>query len=297
MAMFHLPLRQVLFFLSPLLVIGCTAKPQINDFVLLPDEIRETSGLICLENGNFITINDSGNSSELFEFDRSGRILQRVGIPVKNIDWEALAQSPTHLWIGDIGNNSGNRNQTQVWQLNQPWSQPQQPSAINVRLPDFPTTAPEPYQHDFDAEAITFANGALWLFSKSWLSNNSQVYKIDVDQRILKAGAITGLSGLVTDAAFSESEQLFVLVGYANMRKNPLQFILYHDYQPFIALVNTDLTLIAQRPIQSKGQVEAVCIDRQQQIWLTQEQTERQPALFWRFGSIEQLKIANIIKS
>lgn len=270
-------------------LLACSPKPYHSHVVLLPDEIRETSGLACLENGHFLTVNDSGHGSILFEFDPQGRILRRQQLPIKNMDWEALAQDHDQIWIGDIGNNNGHRREIQLWQLPQVWYQTQQPVSIAVSYPDYPKTQLQPYQHDFDAEALAYANGALWIFSKSWQNDDSQVYKIQIGHQMRKVGTVTGLAGLVTDAAFSASEQLFVLVGYVNMRKHPLQFILQQDYQPFIALVNTQFEVIAQQALPNAGQVEAVCIDPQQQIWLTQEQTQAQPAMFWRFGHIKQL--------
>ncbi len=273
-----------------LLTSSCSQKPDINQFVLLPDEIRESSALLCLDNGHFLTLNDSGNSSELFEIDHQGRILQRTKLAVSNTDWEAMTQNQHQIWIGDIGNNSGSRNQTWLWQLQKPWQQPQVPRQIPLQRPDYPTSLPAPYQHDLDAEALAYANGSVWLFSKSWFSGSTQVFQLATGQPLRQAAAIAGLTGLVTDAAFSEAEQLFVLVGYANMRKNPLQFIFSNNYQPFLALVDTDFQLIRQIPLQSSGQVEAVCVDKQQQVWLTQEESKAQPAMLWRLGTVGSLR-------
>lgn len=275
-----------------LLVSGCSQKPDINQFVLLPDEIRETSALLCLDNGNFLTLNDSGNSSELFEIDAKGRILQRTTLAVSNTDWEAMTQSEHQIWIGDIGNNSGRRTQTWLWQLDKPWQQPQMPRQIMLQRPDYPSQPPAPYQHDLDAEALAFANGSVWLFSKSWLSGSTQVFQWRAGQALRKTSAIAGLTGLVTDAAFSTAEQLFVLVGYADMRKNPLQFMFSNNYQPFLALVDTDFNLVKQIPLHSTGQVEAVCVDKQQQVWLTQEESKAQPAMLWRLGTVTALRSA-----
>jgi hypothetical protein len=290
-------LRQISLLTLAVSIAACSQKPQNSEFVLLPDEIRETSALLCLNNGHFLTLNDSGHPSVLFEFDRQGRILQRTPLAVSNTDWEALAQSPTQLWVGDLGNNSGARQQTQLWQLTQPWQQAQTPVEVPIRLTHQQQPMPAPYQHDLDVEALTYADGALWLFSKSWQSGLSQVYRWRAGEALQTAGVVQGLKGLVTDAAFSETEQLFVLVGYSNMYKNPLSFLLNNDYQPFIALVDRNFQLVMQQPLNSTGQVEGVCVDQQQQIWLTQEKTEAQPALFWRFSSVQELRKKTNIKS
>lgn len=276
-----------------LLTSSCSQKPDINQFVLLPDEIRESSALLCLDNGHFLTLNDSGNSSELFEIDQRGRILQRTSLAVSNTDWEAITQNEHHIFIGDIGNNHGNREQTWLWQLDKPWQRPQVPRQLLLPHPDYPSQPPQPYQHDLDAEALAYANGYIWMFSKSWLSGHTQVYQWSAGHSLRKAGTIAGLTGLVTDASFSEVDQLFVLVGYADMRKNPLQFIFSNNYQPFLALVDTDFKLVKQISLQSRGQVEAVCVDKQQQVWLTQEESNAQPAMLWRLGTVQSLQAAS----
>ena len=40
----------------------------------------------------------------------NGPILKKVSIKnAENIDWERMVQSPEHIYIGDFGNNTGNR--------------------------------------------------------------------------------------------------------------------------------------------------------------------------------------------
>jgi len=74
---------------------------------LSPETLAENSGL-SLFNQSLWTINDGGNGTLIYELDTLGNVLREVFIEgVNNVDWEALTQNESHLFIGDFGNNSG----------------------------------------------------------------------------------------------------------------------------------------------------------------------------------------------
>ena len=82
----------------------------------LPDTVSETSGLI-FHNGKLITHNDSGGRPELYEIDTTSlEITRTVTIEnIENIDWEDIAQDDTHIYIGDFGNNGGDRTDLKIY--------------------------------------------------------------------------------------------------------------------------------------------------------------------------------------
>src|SRR6056297_4303255 len=81
----------------------------------LNDAMSESSGLINIQ-GRFITHNDSGGESILYEIDTlSGEIARMVTvIGTENTDWEDLASDDTYIYIGDFGNNAGNRTDLRI---------------------------------------------------------------------------------------------------------------------------------------------------------------------------------------
>ena len=85
---------------------------------LLPDEVDENSGLAYL-NGKLWTINDSGGLPVLYALDTTnGQIVQRIAIAnAVNIDWESLADDDQYIYIGDFGNNSGNRDDLSIYRV------------------------------------------------------------------------------------------------------------------------------------------------------------------------------------
>ncbi len=285
--------RRIVFIGATMLAGGCQTVPPASpsaDTSLLPAASRETSGLVCTAEG-FISINDSGNSPELQQLDAALR-LTTVPLALDNIDWEALAADGDQLYIADSGNNRGQRNHGFIHRIHY---QPNRAKvevlpSLHYRFASYPASLPEPYRHDFDAEALAFADGSLWLFSKSWDSGISQVYQIDPhssQQQVLTAQAqVTGLPGLVTDAVYLPATAQFVLTGYQNYQHNLLRFALENEFNAFVAVLDRQFQLQRLIPLPEAGQLEGICA-RDGQIWLSQEQSQHSPARLWREHAVE----------
>lgn len=257
--------------------------------------IVESSGLVCLADGTFLTINDSGNAANVYQLNAQGKVLAQFPIDAVNKDWEAMTLHQEELWIADIGNNSGARNGGDLYRATLPLRIDKANSTVKTSFvyPDLPQPPLQIYQHDFDAEALVSAGQQLFLFNKAWQSPFSTVYQLTTEANGTNAtriATIDGLPGVITGGSYSSEQQLFVLTGYARFRENVLRMALYNDYQPFLAVVDRQFKLQKVIPIAQGGQLEAICIDQQQQIWLTQERSKSRPALIWRWGSIQQLK-------
>ena len=85
---------------------------------ILNDSIEETSGLEFF-NDKLYTFNDSGNSADLFEIDKSnGKILKTFKTNLVNKDWEALTSDSLNFYVGDFGNNKGDRKDLKILKIN-----------------------------------------------------------------------------------------------------------------------------------------------------------------------------------
>ena len=284
---------RIVFIGATMLAGGCHTVPTelpSTDVSLLPAASRETSGLICTADG-FISINDSGNTPELQQLDSLLR-LTSVPLALDNIDWEALAANGEQLYVADSGNNRGQRNNGFIHRVHY---QPSQAKvevlpSLTYRFATYPASLPEPYQHDFDAEALAFADGSLWLFSKSWQSGISQVYRLDPQKKDLQTltaqAQIAGLPGLVTDAVYLPETAQFVLTGYQNYQHNLLRFALENEFNAFVAITDRQFQLQQLIALPEVGQLEGICA-RGEQIWLSQEQSQHSPARLWRELAIE----------
>src|SRR4051794_35914104 len=86
-------------------------------------EIPESSGIVASRKypGVFWTQNDSGNPAEVFALAHDGKMIGKFSIAAKNIDWEDIAiDDDGHLYLADIGNNSCNRTEVQVYRIAEP---------------------------------------------------------------------------------------------------------------------------------------------------------------------------------
>jgi len=104
--------------LNLLILIKFIGFSQIEDFkekFELPNEVAETSGLLFL-NGKIITHNDSGDAPNLYELDSlTGNLLRTINISnATNLDWEDITEDETYIYIGDFGNNNGNRTDLKI---------------------------------------------------------------------------------------------------------------------------------------------------------------------------------------
>ena len=83
----------------------------------LSDSLRETSGLTFLKD-KLYTFNDGGNPNLVFEVDKDpGKILNKLQTNFPNKDWEAITNDGENLYIGDFGNNAGNRKDLAIYKI------------------------------------------------------------------------------------------------------------------------------------------------------------------------------------
>ena len=92
--------------------------------------LNESSGLVAshLNPGVFWSHNDSGRVAELFAFTADGQAVATMTMPgVRVRDWEDLSIGPDAegrasgaLYVGDIGDNGGGRDDVSVFRLSEP---------------------------------------------------------------------------------------------------------------------------------------------------------------------------------
>lgn len=265
-------MRRVLFLLTPLwMIAGCSvsAVPQhgfsVDTVNTLATDLAETSGLFCRDDMAF-TINDSGNKPEVFVINRNGEITGRVEVAATNRDWETLTGDAENLYIGDIGNNAGKRATVNVYRISAQQSDVEQTMTLSYE--NNRPAQNQPYAHDFDGEAMTYRDGNLIIFSKSWDTGISHVYQLptDVDKQVLTSQySVKGLPGVVTGADWSEQYQEFVLVGYHSNA--------FGLFKSFIATLNAEYEVKTVDFLPEFTQVEGVCYAEEGEVWITQEST------------------------
>jgi len=143
--------------------------------------IVESSGLTrdAAQTGVFWTLNDSGNSAELYAIDEQGSTVRSVTLDgIENVDWESMTRIPEGLVVGDIGNNFGRRDDLAL-HIVAPGEGTRAEHVRTVRF-DYPDRGPAGMSvvHDWDAEALFYDAPNLYLLSKHRSDTNTTLYKV-----------------------------------------------------------------------------------------------------------------------
>ena len=200
----------------------------------LPDEINETSGLIFLEN-KIITHNDSGYDPILYEIDSiNGQITRKVVIEnAINTDWEDICYDDEYIYIGDFGNNYGNRTDLKVYKITRSDYfnyDTVTASVIKFSYKEQTDFSDQLLETNFDAESLLSIDDSLYIFSKNYGNFKSYIYslsKTSGEFQIEKRDSI-GPIGLITGAEYNKYSNTILLTG---MSLNPFVIELknYHS--------------------------------------------------------------------
>ena len=130
----------------------CAARPVPGRQRLAEPELNELSGLVALDSGLWAH-NDSGDEARVFRLDDAGVTQAVVHLEgVQAFDWEDMTgagPSAGELFIGDIGDNEGIRNEVTVLAFAVPEPAPvgeatipaEEIQTITLRYPDGPRDA------------------------------------------------------------------------------------------------------------------------------------------------------------
>lgn len=135
-----------------------------------PEVLKELSGLELLDDETLIGINDSGNEPYLHLMNKDGELIRSVFIEgAQNTDWEDLAKDEHYLYIGDIGNNLNDRKDLCIYKipLDDLKKDSVQAEKIKISYSEQHAFPPAKDALEFDAEALFYAKGSLWIMSKS----------------------------------------------------------------------------------------------------------------------------------
>ena len=138
-----------------------------------------------------------------------------------NYDWEALAYTNDKLFIGDFGNNYGNRQNLVIYGCN----------AIDLANSSQSTVNCEPHTYvysnqssfvsalnnnDFDAEAFYNHQDTFHIFTKNWVNNKTNHYALpnDTSQHLALLIHSFVCDGLITDCSHDSNTNTTVLLGY-----------------------------------------------------------------------------------
>lgn len=203
----------------------------ISDVANLPTTVNETSGLIYF-NDQLVTHNDSGNAPELYEISSTdGTVIRTVTISnATNVDWEDIAQDDTYIYIGDIGNNNGNRTNLKIYRILK--SDFEANSSVTAEIINYSYAnqtdfTSSPNSNDWDAEGFVIYDSQILLFTKNWVTSQVNVYAFPKTIGTHTASLVSNynIGGLVTAADYVDHK--IYLTGYSSATVTPFIAVIY----------------------------------------------------------------------
>jgi hypothetical protein len=198
-------------------------KSKIVKKTKLSSQIKETSGLIKIDN-RLWTFNDSGGRPELYQIDaRNGRVVKTIRIlNATNYDWEDIAYDDNYVYIGDIGNNLGNRKNLKIYKLPRAGLRTQKSvraEVIAFSYSDQKEFIAKAHKNNFDCEAMVARNGKLYLFSKNWQDKKTRLYELttNVGRQVAQYKRTFNIGGFVTGASLNKELDILLLTTYDSL--------------------------------------------------------------------------------
>lgn len=154
--------------------------------VKLQEKLKEISALEY-DDGFFWGLNDSGGEAEIYKFNsETGKISQTVSISnATNRDWEEMTMNDDYIFIGDFGNNNGNRKDLVIYYIKRSEIGNRAEESLNAQkiefnYPEQTNFNPGKQATNFDCEAMFYHNGKLHLFTKEWTNYATTHYTLEI---------------------------------------------------------------------------------------------------------------------
>jgi hypothetical protein len=229
--------RIFLIFLLQSICVGVFAQPNLPTVTLapvysvqLPAELLETSSITRFQQG-LVTHNDNSDE-QLYVIDTlNGAILQTFSLNgTSNFDWEEITQDSLYLYVGDFGNNAGNRTDLHILRIDKSSLLEGTPAidTIAFAYEDQIDFTPSNQSTPFDCEAFIAGNDSLFLFTKNWDIQTTVCYSLPKipGNYLAHRKDSSDVNGLITGATFVPSKKLVILSGYSSLLQ-PFMYLLF----------------------------------------------------------------------
>ena len=207
----------------------------VTEIGLLTPSVPESSGII-FDSGFIWTHNDSGNPNKFYKINpNTAALVQTLTLTnFQNTDWEDITSDNNYFYLGDFGNNNGDRTDLKVIRISKSQfinstntSVSVTGEAINFSYLD-QTDFTSNSLTNFDCESIISIGNFLYLFSKDRGDFKTRVYKLSKTpgSYVLAPFTSYNTNGLITGADFNSTTNEVVLIGYLSNKKNSFLFYL-----------------------------------------------------------------------
>ena len=267
---------------------------QIKELTSLSDSVFETSGLIFLEN-RLITHNDSGDVAALYEIDTiTGDVLRSVFIQnASHRDWEDICNDDEYIYIGDFGNNWGNRQDLRIYRLPIADYLTSENDSLDVEVINFSYTEqkdfkPDPFFTNYDTEAVIAYNDSLYIFTKNWGDNQTYIYSCSKEpgNYELSRVDVVNTKGIVTGASYNSEKHSIILSGYIHTFPFLVEIKKFEGNQFSDGKITRYIL-----PKNGSTQIEGITSVYPDRYFLTSEQTKKGKSSLYSFSDKDLAKM------
>lgn len=196
----------------------------------LSSQVPETSGLIFFQDG-LLTHNDNSDE-QLYVIDTlNGAVLQTFSLNgTSNFDWEEVTQDSLYLYVGDFGNNAGNRTDLHILRIEKSSLLEGTPAidTIAFAYEDQTDFTASNQNTAFDCEAFIAGTDSLFLFTKNWNDLSTVCYSVPnvPGNYLAQRKDSSAVNGLITGATYLPNKKVIILSGYSSLLQ-PFMYLLF----------------------------------------------------------------------
>lgn len=187
------------------------------DGIIRHKPIAESSGVIASRGhpGVLWTHNDQNNPAVIYAITRDGNLIAEFRVDARNDDWEDIAiDDDGHLYLGNIGNNGGERSTIEVLCVAEP--NPHDPAASLHSLKVLKNWRLRFSGEPFDCESLFIHKGHGYVISKVFKRQQAVLYRFDLAREnrevVLEQVATLPIYWPVTAADISSDAQRLAVV-------------------------------------------------------------------------------------
>ncbi len=259
---------------------SCTYKEfsqKPDSFLTLKSKFNETSGLVFF-GGRVWTHNDGGGEAKLTSIDTTdGNDKEDYELTGElNIDWEDVTADGQYVYVGDFGNNIGNRTDLVIYRI--PRLDSFSVKKNNKSLAEeikFSYADQTDYRknevNNYDCEAMVASGGSLYLFTKCHKDLLTRMYKLSTTPGTYKAElmGIFNSKGVVSGADISPDGKTLGLTSYNPYTNVTMMWVFRNFVAQQFFTGKKYLVTTGNRTV--RGQIEGICFVDNNNLFLSSE--------------------------
>ena len=179
-----------------------------------------------------LTMNDDSDTRLYLLDTATGEITDDYLLPgVENQDWEDLDQDLNYIYVGDFGNNSGNRKNLHILRIEKQSLLTGNPSIDTIWFEFSDQLSFDSgglNQTEFDCEAFVVTGDSIYLFTKQWFTGHTTLYVLPKlpGYSIARKRNSFDAKGLISGATLNETDRVLTLCGYTGLMQ-PFIYLFY----------------------------------------------------------------------